>query len=93
MKSEKSQNKRMVLGIRPENIFLVPDGPSKGFSGQISVVEPMGSENWVELNFFHHFLKVKAPPHIQIKPGQTIPFTFQEEKIHLFDADTGLRVG
>jgi len=92
MNPEKISKKRILLGIRPENITLTPDGLSKGFSGRISVVEPMGSESWIEIIFFHHSLKVKAPPHLQIKPGQTITFNFQEEKIHFFDPDTGLRV-
>jgi len=83
-----------VLGVRPEDIELTADadGPHE-FRTAVDVVEPMGDENTVYLEFADvedgkTFVATISGMR-NVEGGQTVVARFPEDAIHLFDRATG----
>ena len=90
-------NKRMVLGMRPEDIYdklFYAVGPKDGnsFSATVDVVEPLGSEIYLNLNTGKNIIVVKVDSHNQAKPNQVIELVVNLNKAHLFDLESGKAV-
>jgi multiple sugar transport system ATP-binding protein len=77
----------VVLGIRPEDIR--PEGSSVPHSARIDVVEPMGAETFVHLVCSGHTLVARLSPSAKPVRGDTLPFSFAPDKLHVFDAVSG----
>ncbi|MDG5821040.1 ABC transporter ATP-binding protein [Natronococcus sp. A-GB7] len=77
---------RVRVGVRPEDITITDDGPN---SATVSVVEPMGNENFCYMELGDHELTARIDPDLRPRAGETVRFTFDEEALYLFDADSG----
>lgn len=75
----------VVLGIRPEDIEIVPDG---NVAGEIFVVEPLGRENLVDVRIDGESFLLLAPTEIEHKPGDHVKLKFNMEKVQFFDPKT-----
>jgi multiple sugar transport system ATP-binding protein len=85
---------RLVLGIRPEDIYdklFYTLGPKDGnnFSATVEVVEPLGSEIYLHLNTGKNTLVAKVDAHNQAKPNQVIELVVNFAKSHLFEMESG----
>ncbi|SFS67449.1 ABC transporter ATP-binding protein [Halostagnicola kamekurae] len=78
---------RYTLGIRPESVEFV-DGARNSITGRVSVVEPVGSDNYLHLDLGGEFV-ARVSPAIEPQPGDDVTLTFDESAIHLFDPETG----
>jgi len=78
------------MGIRPNDINVVQD-PSIQPQGRILVLEPTGSETWVDIDFDCFRLRGKAPADFNGHPGDSVGIQVNPSKIHLFDRETGER--
>lgn len=83
----------VTLGIRPEDIELVP-GPSadKEIKATVNVVEPHGNENAVHLTFTEGNranMTVTIGGMRNLTAGQRVGVRFPVEAIHIFDVGTG----
>lgn len=90
----KHSGKKLVLGIRPEDIYdklFYTLGPKDGniFSSTVEVVEPLGSEIYLHLNTGKNTLVAKVDPHNQAKSNQVMELVVNMNKIHLFSAENG----
>jgi multiple sugar transport system ATP-binding protein len=88
------KGEKMVLGIRPEDIYdklFYTLGPKEGniFSATVEVVEPLGSEIYLHLNTGKNTLVAKVDPHNQAKPNQIIELVVNLSKIHVFEQKNG----
>ncbi|MFW2335324.1 ABC transporter ATP-binding protein, partial [Ilumatobacter sp.] len=84
-----------AVGIRPEHLLAVPEGEGV-ISGEVIVVEELGSEAFVHINAKHgdgesHELVVRAPGETSIARGDRVSVAF-DGPTHVFDAD-GERLG
>ncbi|RRJ33684.1 ABC transporter ATP-binding protein [Halocatena pleomorpha] len=98
-----SDNDRLVLGIRPEDIELHdPDGEPQGETSHenhtaamsVTVVEPMGNENVIHLTFPDSSsgtedLIAIADGMRRIDADSDIHVHIPPEAVHVFDAETG----
>ncbi len=76
-----------VFGVRPEDITL---GPGPGEVGaRVNVVEPLGDEMIVYVATDYHNLVCKAPAHDNVAVDDAVGLTFNLDKTHLFDPETG----
>ena len=86
---ESLAGREIILGVRPEAIQ-----PSSDEAGQlrsvIDVVEPMGSETYLNLRIGEQRAVIRVASELKVAPDQTLPLTVEPGKIHLFDAVTGL---
>jgi multiple sugar transport system ATP-binding protein len=79
------------LGIRPENILVVPSGEKDSFDVIASNVEFLGMENVVEFRLkgeTETYHRMTVPPEVAPGVDERIPIRFQTEKIHLIDPAT-----
>ena len=83
------RNAPYTLGIRPENIVIAeePTG-NETLTATVEVVEPIGSDNYVHLDVNDDFL-ARSPADVKPEAGDEVGVTFEEDQIHLFDAETG----
>ncbi len=88
-----------VLGIRAEHVVVHPDGaPERVRTGSataeatIVLLEPMGSDTFVELAIGGQTVVARVPPSLPLSIGQRVTVEFVAEGVHLFDAKTEERV-
>jgi multiple sugar transport system ATP-binding protein len=82
----------LVIGVRPEDIDLAESPEGATFSTECLVTEPQGSHQIVAVEMDDKIMKIVAPTKPRVAPGQRIHLAFREEKLHLFDRETGLRI-
>lgn len=82
------------LGIRPEHIMTghTSDGASYTGKAEIEIVEPMGSDTLVWINFAGLSVRVRTEGQSGLKAGDTLKIGFDAARLHLFDATTELRL-
>ena len=83
---------RIIMGIRPESIGLSKGAGTDGRTARISVVEPMGSEVWVELVWGDQKLHARAPADFEAAAGAPVHLEIEAGRIHFFDAGTGHKI-
>jgi multiple sugar transport system ATP-binding protein len=86
---------RVVLGARPEHLHVVSAGTAEeaGMSylrGVVEVVEPLGYEQYVMVDVGGEKLTARTARDHSIKVDNKIVFTVDSDKVHVFDATTGL---
>ena len=82
----------LTIGMRPEHIQVSPKLTQASMMAHVSVLEPMGSENWVELIWGNHHLKARITTNLDIHRGDSVYFEFEEDKLLFFDQQTGHRL-
>ena len=80
---------KVKLGIRPENVKV---GPAQTGSAEIHHVENHGVEQVVTLKVDGYFFNTTLPGTARIAIGDTVHFDWDPEKLHYFDAGTGVNV-
>jgi multiple sugar transport system ATP-binding protein len=93
---EFGEGRSVVVGIRPEDVTIgvEPPGQSdRGGAAEVLVVEPLGHETLVVLRVGASQVVARAPARSDVSPGQRLPFSINPERVHLFDARTGDRLG
>jgi multiple sugar transport system ATP-binding protein len=86
------EGQRLVLGIRPADVTWTGEGTINLLGGVADLVEFHGNDVLVTFSFGGTEVGalVKAGDHP--RPGERVSFTLDERRVHLFDADSGLRV-
>ena len=79
--------RRVVLGLRPEDVEIGAIGPGDP-SGQVVLVSPLGSEQHVNVQMGDVELIVRAPKEARIAIGDRINIAIEPRRLHLFDAST-----
>jgi multiple sugar transport system ATP-binding protein len=85
--------KRLTLGVRPENFSdsaLEPSRSDSTLTAPIDVVEHLGSELLVYMTVNGKQVVGRVDPRSSAHIGQNITLNIDTERIHLFDAETGL---
>jgi len=77
---------RVSVGVRPEDITVVEAGQN---TADVTVVEPMGNENFLYMEMAGHELTARVAPAVRPTEGTHVPFDFDEAALYLFDAETG----
>ena len=93
---EPGVNDRVFLGIRPQHLEVVEDalGGEGLMRAEVGVVEPMGNEQIVYLTLPGGERAVAvAPVQPRIRPGEKVSVRVRPEGLHVFDAQTGSRIG
>jgi len=85
-----SDNTPVVLGVRPDDLEV--SNETSALAGQVTVLEPLGSETlvYVLVNGVEIIAKAsgRTPPAI----GETVNLSADPENMHLFDSSNGLRI-
>lgn len=75
----------VILGIRPEDIAIAPDGD---VSGEVFVVEPLGREDLIAVHIGGQEFILLADTEENHKAGDIVKLKFATEKAQFFDPKT-----
>ncbi|NET37775.1 MAG: ABC transporter ATP-binding protein [Cyanothece sp. SIO1E1] len=81
----------VVLGIRPEHLNVGVPAP-KNLPVQVNRVEALGSETYLSVTMADIALQARIHPDLIVTPGQEIWLALIPDKIHLFNAKTGVAI-
>jgi multiple sugar transport system ATP-binding protein len=84
-----TEGQKLVWGIRPEHLTL----GEGGMTAQVAVVEPTGSETHVVCRSDGRDVVAVFRERHGFRPGDTITLVPEQRHVHLFDAETGMRIG
>ncbi len=87
----KYRGKEIVLGVRPEDLLIVPESKAV-FTAEVLVVEPQGSHQVVAINLKEIIVKMVVSAETKVKPGDKIGLGFNIKRIHFFDSKTENRI-
>ena len=80
------------LGIRPEDVEIVHEGDGGVISGNVMLVESIGSDTFLGIEIAEGiFIKARVPADLHVNEGENVHLKFKEISIHLFNSD-GLRI-
>ncbi|HEY0198649.1 MAG TPA: sn-glycerol-3-phosphate ABC transporter ATP-binding protein UgpC [Rhodanobacter sp.] len=85
-------DREVVLGIRPEDLQPA-DAARAVLRAQVEVVEPVGNEIFLNLRHGMQALVSRISPRTLPEPGSSMPMGLATERLHLFDAAAGARIG
>ena len=80
--------KRVIFGVRPEDILPDPAAGTEGFTANVEVAEPMGSETYVYPTQGAHNFVSRVDPHRECPVGGRLELRVRMERAHLFDTTT-----
>lgn len=82
------------LGIRPEHIVTGAATAGSTFSGvaEIDIVEPMGSDTLVWIDFAGQSVRVRTEGQSGLNSGEALNIGFEANRVHLFDMTTETRL-
>jgi multiple sugar transport system ATP-binding protein len=76
----------VTLGVRPEAVRL--DGATNRHPARVTLVEPLGKETLVYLNYGPEALLVAVtPPGVRVDEGANLCFDFDGGRLYLFDGE------
>jgi len=78
----------LVLGVRPEDITVQKSGGLEAIETEVYVVEPLGSENVIDLKIGRYLVKAVSPPTLSPEIGDKAYMTFAKDRMHIFDKKT-----
>ena len=88
--------KKVVLGIRPEDIhdsqMFLETSPSKPMNSVVKVYELLGAEVFLYFDVDGTQVTARVDPRTTAKTGDPIKFAFDMEKSHFFDKETELTI-
>ena len=85
---------RVLAGMRAEDLSIVPSTsePSMTFKAQVQMLEPVGSDTFVELLVGGSAVVARVAPDLPLSVGDNVLAQVRPGRVHLFDADTTERI-
>ena len=81
----------IVIGLRPENLLM--DGTGSALSGPVRFYEPTGAQTHVTFDLGGVDVMALVDGATEIHNGETFTVHIAPENVHVFDRDTGKRLG
>ncbi|MCL1467952.1 ABC transporter ATP-binding protein [Argonema galeatum A003/A1] len=93
---QKYDKSPLTLGIRPEHLSISLPAP-KNLQVQVDLVEALGNETVLSVHLTEatansSTLQVRVAPDRSVQIGETLWLSIAPDKIHLFDAETGIAI-
>lgn len=96
-KVDEYNDKEVILGVRPESIFIKGDVTGKklteySIKTKCSLVEMLGNEELIYGEVSGQNICAKIPSDISVEEGATYEFAFDIDKMYLFDPNSEERI-
>ncbi len=91
MNAQKARNatsKKLILGARHSTVKLHRQAGAGAVPAKVYTVEPTGDVTFVQAYVGGSVVIVSLEPHIIVKPDEQVWLEFDQERMHLFDAET-----
>jgi ABC-type sugar transport system ATPase subunit len=86
-----SSDTSLTLGVRPEDIELLPPSTPEAITGTVELVEDVGAEDYVSVALDGLTCMVRTSSHQAAAEGERVGLRFSPAALHLFDAE-GMRI-
>jgi multiple sugar transport system ATP-binding protein len=83
------EGKRILVGVRAENMEALPVASADALPVTVQVVEPLGSQNLLTVSIDNSLVKVSTHPDFPAQAGGQIWLRFPSNKIRWLDFDSG----
>jgi ABC-type sugar transport system ATPase subunit len=87
--------REVIAGIRPHDV-AVSGRPGSHATGRVDVVQPVGSEILVQLELAGGSrparITAAVPPDARLRIDDEVGLRIESDRLHLFDAATGVRI-
>ena len=87
------EGREALLGIRPEQITLGGDESLCSLRAEIEVIEPTGPDTMIFVNLNQTKVCCRLAADTALSPGEAVTLQLAPDKVLLFDARTGERLG
>ena len=85
--------REVTLGIRPEHFALTPEGDGAHLTLTADYIEQLGADTLVHGKFGTGMLVVRVAGERSVAEGDKLALTATPEHLHLFDRESGRRIG
>ncbi|WP_202840504.1 ABC transporter ATP-binding protein [Luteimonas saliphila] len=82
--------RELCFGVRPEHLQPAGEDVRSAFDAAVDVVEPVGSEVYVNLRLGEQALVARLTPGAMPNPGGTLRLRLVPGRVHVFDPENGL---
>ncbi len=82
---------RIVMGVRPEHVHVMPHDEDVRLAGRVRLVEPAGHETLVYVDIADQSLIARADSTFRADPGQSLTVGLDPKELHWFHPETGAR--
>lgn len=83
---------RVAAGLRAEDVSLVTPAGPMSFGAQVQLLEPIGSDTFVELEVGGGVVVARVAPEHPVAVGDTVQATVKPGRVHLFDLASTNRI-
>jgi multiple sugar transport system ATP-binding protein len=87
-KASASSNGKVVLGARHSTLKLHNSATAGAAPGKVYTVEPTGDVTFAQIFVSGAVVNISLDPTVAIEPDQAVWIEFDQDRMHLFDADT-----
>ncbi|WP_049914624.1 ABC transporter ATP-binding protein [Haloterrigena salina] len=88
-----SDGESLVLGIRPEDIYIADPSDRNAIEAFLDVLEPVGSDNYLYLDMAGiDECRVRVPGDVKPEENDSLTISFDEDDIHLFRKSDGRNI-
>ena len=88
--TQAASGQRVEIGVRPEHYRIV--GENGGFPFKVEVIEPTGAETHVFGTIAGAAVRCVFRERVAATPGQTLRLDVDPTQVHVFDAESGVRL-
>ncbi len=85
---QKYKKEKLLLGVRPQDVSILPDGNKIEFEAVVDVFQPLGSEGVLTTSLGNLSLVGLVDPGAQIDHNQKIKLYLDAGAFYFFDSDT-----
>ena len=85
--------KDIILGIRPEHLSPAAPGSEFSFATRLVVTEPTGAETMLATRLGNNDITALVRDRMDAMPGSDITLALSPQRLHVFDAASGKRLG
>ena len=84
----------VTVGVRPEDLTPEPDGTASGirFGATVDLIEPLGSDKLVHCIVQDTEFIARVDPRLSVSTGDQVTWSAPSDRLHIFDATSGLRL-
>ena len=88
--------KEVIMGIRPEDLYdsevMIAQNPNSVIESTVRVYELLGAEVYLYFDLEETPMTARVDPRTTARPGDTVKFAMDVEKIHVFDKETEVTI-
>jgi multiple sugar transport system ATP-binding protein len=83
---------RVTLGVRPVDVIIHQNSDEIGTPIPVAIYEDLGDERRISVRIGESLMHLTTTDPIYYDQGELVRLTFNPERTHLFDANTGTRI-